>query len=33
MVDDFGIKYTNRCDADHLLAALEQLYTVTTDWN
>jgi hypothetical protein len=32
VVDDFGMKSTNRCDAYHLLAALEQLYTVTTDW-
>jgi hypothetical protein len=33
VVDDFGIKYINRGDEDHLLAALQQLYTVTTDWN
>jgi hypothetical protein len=32
VVDDFGIKYTNRDDAHHLLSALEELYTVTTDW-
>jgi hypothetical protein len=32
VVDDFGIKYTNRDDALHLLSALEELYTVTTDW-
>jgi hypothetical protein len=32
VVDDFGIKYTNRDDAIHLLTALEELYTVTTDW-
>jgi hypothetical protein len=32
LVDDFGIKYTNRDDAIHLLTALEELYTVTTDW-
>jgi hypothetical protein len=32
MVDDFGIKYTNCCDADHLLTALEELSTVTIDW-
>jgi hypothetical protein len=30
MVDDFGIKYTNCCDADHLLAVIQQLYTATT---
>jgi hypothetical protein len=32
VVDDFGIKYTKRCDADHLLSALKELYIVTTDW-
>jgi hypothetical protein len=33
LVDDFGIKYTNRCDAEHLLAALQALYVITTDWS
>jgi hypothetical protein len=32
VIDDFGIKYTNRDDAIHLLTALEELYTITTDW-
>jgi hypothetical protein len=32
VVDDFGIKYTNCCDAEHLLTALQPLYVVTTDW-
>jgi hypothetical protein len=32
VVDYFGIKYTNRCDAEHLLTALQALYVVTTDW-
>jgi hypothetical protein len=32
IVDDFGIKYTNRDDAIRLLTALEGMYTVTTDW-
>jgi hypothetical protein len=32
VVDDFGIKYTNRDDAIHLLAALEEMYTVAMDW-
>jgi hypothetical protein len=31
VVDDFGIKYTNHCDAEHLLPALQALYVVTTD--
>ena len=32
IVDDFGIEYCERRHADHLLAALQQDYTVTTDW-
>jgi hypothetical protein len=32
VVDDFGIKYTNHDDAIHLLTALEEMYTVTTEW-
>jgi hypothetical protein len=31
VVDDFGNKYTKRDDAIHLLTALEEIYTVTTD--
>jgi hypothetical protein len=31
VVDDFGIKYTNRDNAIHLLTALEQFYTVMTE--
>jgi hypothetical protein len=33
VVDDFGIKYTKKTDAMHLLTALQQLYVVTTDWS
>jgi hypothetical protein len=32
VVDDFCIKYTNRCDDEHHLTALQALYVVTTDW-
>jgi hypothetical protein len=32
VVNDFGIKYTNRDDAIHLITALEEMYTVTTAW-
>jgi hypothetical protein len=32
VIRDFGIKYTNRCDTEHLLAALGELYVVATDW-
>ena len=31
-VDDFGIKYTDINDANHLLASLRRKYDVTTDW-
>ena len=31
-VDDFGIKYYSKEDADHLLHALQANYKVTTDW-
>jgi hypothetical protein len=32
VVDDFGIRYTDRADADHLIAALRQSYDVSLDW-
>ena len=31
-VDDFGIKYFSKDDANHLLQAIGQHYTYTTDW-
>ena len=31
-VDDFGIKYFNKADAQHLLQCLDQHYRYTTDW-
>ena len=31
-VDDFGVKYFNKDDADHLISALHE-YKVTTDWS
>jgi hypothetical protein len=33
VVDDFGVKYVGRRHAEHLVAALEALYPVTTDWH
>ena len=34
VVDDFGVKYTRREDADHLLRVLEKYFTaVSTDWD
>jgi hypothetical protein len=32
IVDDFGIEFCEQRHADHLLAALQSHYTVTTDW-
>jgi len=31
-VDDFGVKYTRKEDADHLLATLQTKYKMTCDW-
>ena len=33
VVDDFAIKYTNRADVDHLLAAIATEYSIDADWN
>ena len=32
VVDDFGIKYVSRDNAEHLKQVLEQYYAITTDW-
>ena len=32
VVDDFGIRYSSRADADHLIAALTQHYQVRLNW-
>ena len=32
VVDDFGIEYTNKKDADHLISYLKEKYEVTQDW-
>jgi hypothetical protein len=32
IVDDFGIKYTDKADADHFLAAVAELYPLKIDW-
>ena len=31
-VDDFGVKYFSKADADHLIAAIKEHYDVTIDW-
>ena len=32
VVDEFGIKYETMADANHLLAALKDLYSIPVDW-
>ena len=32
VVDDFGVKYTNKADVLHLKSVLENHYPVSTDW-
>ena len=32
VVDDFGIRYTDRADADHLISTLRQHYAVSLNW-
>ena len=31
-VNDFGVKYTKKANAQHIIPCLEQLYKCTTDW-
>jgi hypothetical protein len=33
VVDDFGVKYTNETDVNHLIQALKQDYEIEEDWN
>ena len=32
VVDDFRLKYVGKENSDHLISALRELYTVSTDW-
>ena len=32
-VDDFGVKYFNQDDANHLIQALQSNYKISTDWS
>ena len=32
VVDDFGIKYTNKDNIDHLFAAIKDKYPLKIDW-
>ena len=31
-IDDFGVKYFSKIDADHLINALQKNYNITTNW-
>ena len=33
VVDDFGVKYTNQNDIDHLINSLKKDYELTEDWD
>ena len=33
VVDDFGIKYKDKADADHLIACIRSLYELKVDWS
>jgi hypothetical protein len=32
VVDDFGVQYFNKADADHLINAIKESYPVKVDW-
>jgi hypothetical protein len=32
MVDDFGVKYVNQDNSDHLIVSIKATYTLTEDW-
>jgi hypothetical protein len=32
VVDDFGVKYMNQEDIDHLIVSIKKTYTLTEDW-
>jgi hypothetical protein len=33
VLDDFGVKYTNKADAEHLMSTLHALYSISKDWD
>jgi hypothetical protein len=33
IVDDFGVKYVDKADVDHLIASIKMTYTLTKDWS
>jgi hypothetical protein len=32
VVDNFGVKYVNKEDVDHLIASIKTTYSLTEDW-
>ncbi len=32
IVDDFGVKFENKADVDHLISSIKSTYTLTDDW-
>ncbi len=32
LVDNFGVKFVNKADVDHLIASIKKTYTLTEDW-
>ena len=32
VVNNFGVKYVNKADVDHLIASIKNTYTITKDW-
>jgi hypothetical protein len=33
VVDDFGVKYVNKSNVDHLIFSIKQTYSLTEDWS
>ena len=33
VVDNFGVKYVNQDDVEHLIASVKHTYTLTEDWS
>ena len=33
MVDDFGVKYVGKQNADHLVSVLQEHYAIDIDWD
>jgi hypothetical protein len=32
VIDNFGVKYVNKANVDHLLSSITQMYKLTKDW-